>query len=199
MPEAPLETGELQEKLDEAIERAEEAGEERASPKWTLQLSLSTAIVAVIAAISSLQAGSLANEVLLHKNEAVLSQAKASDAWAYYQAKGIKGLLYQVQAESIAGRGALSQKYLKEAKRYKDEQTELKTQADEIEKKVKENNEDAEKLLHHHEQFAMSVTFFQVSIALAAIASLTRRKSLWYVGLAISAGGLVFFLRGCLN
>jgi hypothetical protein len=196
VPEESLETGELQEKLDEALERAEEAGEERASPKWTLQLSLSTALVAVVAAIASLQAGSLANRAILLKNEAVLAQAKASDQWAYYQAKGIKGIIYQVQADSLAGASARAQKYRAEAKRYKDEQAELKVQGDEIEAKVKENNEEAEHLLHRHHRFALSVTFFQVSIALAAIASLTRRKGLWYVGLVIATVGLLFFLRG---
>jgi hypothetical protein len=42
----------------------------------------------------------------------------------------------------------------------------------------------------------LAVTLFQVSIALAAIASLTRRKGMWYLGLAIAAVGIVFFLRG---
>ena len=199
MPESPLETGELQEKLNEALERAEEAGEERASPPWTLQLSLSTALIAVVAAIASLQAGSLANEVILLKNEAVLNQAKASDEWSYYQAKGIKGLLYQVQAESAAGRSALTRKYQAEAKRYKDEQSDIKAKADEIAAKVKESNEAAEGFLHHHHQFALAVTLFQVSIALAAIASLTRRKGMWFTGLAIAAVGFVFFIRGWLS
>src|SRR5258708_6419209 len=193
MPEDSLETGEIQERLDEALERAEEAGEERASPKWTLHLSLSTAIVAVLAAIASLQAGSLANHAILLKNEAVLAQAKASDQWAYYQAKGIKGIIYQVQAESVGNRTS-AQNFRAEAKRYKEEQEELKLKADETEKSVKENNEEAEHLLHRHHQFALAVTFFQVSIALAPIASLTHRKGLWYVGLLIAAGGLAFFI-----
>jgi uncharacterized protein DUF4337 len=187
MPEESLETGELQEKLEQALERAEEAGEERAFPKWTLQLSLSTALVAVMAAIASLQAGSLANHALIIKNEAVLAQAKASDQWAYYQAKGIKAIIYQVQGKNLA-----------EANRYKEEQAEIKKEADEIEAKVKENNELAEHFLHRHHQFALSVTFFQVAIALAAIASLTRRKGMWYLGLAIAAAGLMFFFRGWL-
>jgi hypothetical protein len=185
MPEESLETAELQEKLNEALERAEEAGEERASPKWTLQLSLSTAIVAVLAAIASLQAGSLANQAILIKNEAVLNQAKASDQWAYYQTKGIKAIIYEVSGKNQV-----------EAKRYKDEQAEIKTKADEIEAKVTESNAEAEHLLHHHHQFALAVTLFQVSIALAAIASLTRRKGMWYVGLALAAIGILFFLRG---
>ena len=193
-----FETGEMQEKLEQALKHAEEAGEERASPKWLLQLALATALIAVLAAIASLQAGSLANHALLVKNEAVLSQAKALDQWAYFQAKGIKGIVYQVQAESLVGRSPLAKRYADEAKRYKAEQTELKAQADELEKKVQESNEQAERDLHREHQFALSVTLFQVSIALAAIASITRRKAMWYVGLCIAAGGLLFFCRGWL-
>ena len=139
-----------------------------------------------MAAIASLQAGSLANEAMLIKNEAVLNQAKASDQWAYYQAKGIKAIIYEAQGKNLS-----------EAKRYKDEQAEIKAKAEEIESlKVKESNERSEHFLHRHHQFALAVTLFQVSIALAAIASLTRRKKMWYLGLALAAGGILFFVRG---
>lgn len=199
MPEESLKTNELQERLDEALERAEEAGEERASPAWTYKLSLATAIIAVLAAIASLQAGSLINQALLEKNQAVLLQAKASDQWSYYQAKGIKGIIFQTQSEILAGHnGALSNRFQEESARYKKEQADIKTAGDEIEKDVQEKNENAEHFLHHHHQFALSVTFFQVAIALSAIAALTRRKTLWFVGLAIAVIGLFFFLRGTL-
>ncbi len=194
MPEDPLETQDIQEKLEQALERAEAAGEERSSPRWTFHLALSTALVAVLAAIASLQAGALANRALLAKNEAVLAQAKASDQWAYYQAKGIKSLMYELQSEMTDAYRAAHDAH--EAKRYKAEQVELKAQAEEIEKRVKEANGEADHLLHHHHQFALAVTLFQVSIALAAIASLTRRKPLWYLGLILAAGGLVFLFRG---
>lgn len=199
MPEDPLETTELQEKLDEALERAEEAAEERASPAWTFHLSLSTAMIAVLAAIASLQAGSLINQALLEKNQAVLLQAKASDQWAYYQAKGIKGVVYQTQADSLAvSHAALARQFQDASARYKTEQAEIKTQAEELEKNVQEKNEAAEHFLHHHHQFALAVTLFQVAIALSAIAALTRRKPLWFVGLGIAVIGAVFFLRGFL-
>ena len=53
MPEESVETSELQEKLNEALERAEEAGEERVLPRWTFQLSLSTAVIAVLITVLS--------------------------------------------------------------------------------------------------------------------------------------------------
>src|SRR5690348_5857313 len=75
-------------KLNE--ETHEKAKERRAHTPWLQWLALSTALFAVLAAIASLKSGQLANESLLRMNEATLKQAQASDAWSYYQAKGIK-------------------------------------------------------------------------------------------------------------
>jgi hypothetical protein len=199
MADEPLETRELQEKLDEAIEKAEEAGEERVAPKWTFLLALSTAIVAVLAAIASLHAGNLSGEALLSKNEAVLAQAKASDQWAYYQAKGIKGVIYQTQAEALGGRSsAIAAKFRSEAKRYKDEQADIKEKADELDREVAAHNKEAEDFGHREHFFSLAVTFYQVGIALSAIAAISKRKPLWYLSLLISGGGLIIFARGFL-
>lgn len=92
MSEELIETKELQEKLGEAIEHAEK----HPSLRWIMYLSFSTAVMAVVAAVASLEAGSLSNEAILFKNEAVLNQAKASDNWSYFQAKGIKKEIYSV-------------------------------------------------------------------------------------------------------
>jgi len=51
--------------------------------KWVVWVALSTAIVAVLAAITGLLAGS-------HADDAMLAQMHSSDQWAFYQAKGIK-------------------------------------------------------------------------------------------------------------
>jgi hypothetical protein len=40
------------------------------------------------------------------------------------------------------------------------------------------------------------VTFFQVAIALAAIAVLTKKRVLWLGGLVLGLGGAVAFIRG---
>src|SRR5713226_3747516 len=98
MPEDELETSELKEKLEESIERVE-AGEARA--RWIVYLSFSTALIAVLAAIAALESGTYSNEALLLKNEALLAQTKASDQWAYYQAKSVKGTIYAAQAAEL--------------------------------------------------------------------------------------------------
>src|SRR5260370_31456181 len=100
MTEEDLETAELKERIEEGVEKALEEG--GGGPRWTLYLSLSTAIIAVFAAIASLESGANSNDAILEKNEAVLSEARASDQWAYYQAKGMKSSLAKTEAD-LAG------------------------------------------------------------------------------------------------
>src|SRR6516165_9337771 len=96
MPEDELETSEFKEKLEEATERAVEESEHRT--RWIVYLSFSTALIAVLAAIAALESGTYSNQALILKNEALLAQAKASDQWAYYQAKSVKSTIYSSQA-----------------------------------------------------------------------------------------------------
>jgi hypothetical protein len=48
-------------------------------------------------------------------------------------------------------------------------------------------------LMHLHHRFAEGVAFFQVAIALGAVAALTRKHLVWLGSLAVGAIGLVFF------
>jgi hypothetical protein len=200
MPEESLETGELKESLDQGVERAHGErghGEGGDGTRWTGYLSLQTAVIAVFAAVASLESGGNSNDAILAKNEAILFESQASDQWAYYQAKGVKESLAANQALLVgATNTALAAKFDTEAARYKAEQGEIQAKARELEAKVKEANEHAENLLEHHHRFAIAVTLFQIAIALSAIAALTKRKALWSVGLAASVAGLVLFLRG---
>src|SRR5438128_12257300 len=63
---------------EEIHHSAEHSGED-----WISWVALSTAILAVLAAIAGLLSGK-------HANEAMMSQIEASDQWGYYQAKSIK-------------------------------------------------------------------------------------------------------------
>jgi len=202
MPEESLETSELKESLDQGVERAHGGGGhgeggEGGGGRWTGYLSLQTAVIAVFAAVASLESGGNSNDAILAKNEAILFESQASDQWAYYQAKGVKESLAANQALLVgATNTSLAAKFDTEAARYRAEQGEIQAKARELEAKVKESNERAESLLEHHHRFAIAVTLFQIAIALSAIAALTKRKMLWSVGLAASVAAVVFFLRG---
>src|SRR4051812_1801928 len=83
--EVPLES------LHEHIHHSAEHGGER----WISWVALSTAILAVLAAIAGLLSGQ-------HANEAMANQIEASDQWAYYQAKGIKAAVLDAKM-SLSG------------------------------------------------------------------------------------------------
>jgi hypothetical protein len=201
MTEENLETQELKTQLEETRERAEHAEHaEHGSGggdkmRWTLHLSLSTAIIAVFAAIASLQSGASESAALLSKNESILAQAKASDQWAYYQAKSIKMSLYEVQLET-ATRDETIAKFRAKRDNYDHERAEVEHQAQTLEKDSAEKGKASEEHFHRHHRFALAVTIFQVSIALAAIAALARRRPLWLASMAVGAGGLFYFPKG---
>jgi len=198
MPEEGLETPELKEQIEQGVERALEE-HERETPRWTKYLSLSTAIIAVFAAVASLESGANANDAILEKNEAVLNQSKTSDQWAYYQAKSVKAAIAAGQAELAGEAKPEAVARLREsAERYKKDQEEIERKARELEEKVKESGERAEKFLERHHRFALSVTLFQIAIAMCAIAALTRQKALWLAGLLASGVGIALFMRGFL-
>jgi len=190
--EEAIETQELKEKLEEAQEHAHGHG---ASSPWVTYLSLSTAIVAVLAAIAALESGSYANDAIVEKNDAILHQSKADDAWAHYQAKGVEAVVYATQAEQ-ATRPDLAAHWKSEGDREKSERAEIRADADKEEQAVAEMDAKSDHSLHVHHTFAQSVTIFQVAIALSAIAALTRRKPMWWVSLAMGAIGAGLFVFG---
>lgn len=153
--------------------------------KWISQVALSSALIAVFAAISALLAGH-------HSNEAMIEQIKASDQWAYYQAKGVKSSLLNAKTEILGELG----KTPKEADLHKAE--EYKKQQEDIGKDAKEKQEASEHHLQIHEVYAKSVTFSQIAIAIAAISVLMRRRRFWYLSLVFGACGVGFFIRALL-
>src|SRR5450432_2080064 len=157
MPEEGLETQDLK----ESLEKAAEALEESRSPSWTIALSLTTAMLAVLAAIASLLSGANSNEAILAKNEAVLNQARASDQWTYYQAKSVKANLAELRADTRAQLDATAAERLRgDADRYRHEGADIEKVAHELEEKVEASNRLSERLLEHHHRFAISVTLF---------------------------------------
>src|SRR5262245_46052030 len=131
MPEGPeIETGELQEKIQEEIEHGEHEG-----GALLRRIALSTALFAALAAIAALRAGATVNEALVLKTEATRLQAEASDQWAYYQAKGIKAATAEASRTSWLAIGKEPPgDYAEKQKRYGEEQKDIQDKAREKEK-----------------------------------------------------------------
>src|SRR5512135_2922177 len=61
---------------------------------WLNYLALTTVIFAVCATLSTLKGGG-------YGSRAVMSQSQASDQWAFFQSKSIKGYVYDLQKEKF--------------------------------------------------------------------------------------------------
>lgn len=174
----PMEEAEVPlEHLHEHVHHHAEHGGEA----WISQVALSTAILAVLAAITGLLSGK-------HANEAMMAQIEASNQWNYYQAKSIKASVLEAK---VTVTEATTEKDKEKAAQYQEEQVEIKREAEQKQNEAKSN-------FHKHETFARGVTMFQIAIAVAAISALTRRRRFWIVSLVFGAGGLVFLILGWL-
>lgn len=63
----------------------------------------------------------------------------------------------------------------------------------ERERQRDEKSREADRLIHRHHGFASAVALMQVSIALGAVAALTRTRSVWLGSLAVGATGIALF------
>src|SRR5512135_1298781 len=89
MPEEiEVPTEHLHEKMEEELE------ESRHERGWISRVAVSSAILAVAAALTALLASH-------HSDEAILEQMRATDQWSYYQAKGIKLAILQGNLEQL--------------------------------------------------------------------------------------------------
>jgi hypothetical protein len=152
---------------------------------FNMTVALSSAILAVLAAVAALMAGHAANE-------AMLLQLQGSDQWAYYQSKGIKSAVLESKMDVLEA--------LKKPGNPEDAQkkAKYKEEMDKIAEKAKELSDESGAEMSKHVILARAVTFFQISIALSAMAILAKKKVLWFTSLGLGAVGLVFFIGGIL-
>ncbi|HEY6006097.1 MAG TPA: DUF4337 family protein [Anaeromyxobacter sp.] len=185
MPESPeVETEKLHEAIHEELEK--EGG------TLLRRIALTTALLAALAAIAALRAGATVNEALALKTEATRLQAEASDQWAYYQAKGVKAAVQDAIRASFSAAGKPAPADTEEkVRRYAEEQKEIAEKAKEKEKERDAREREAERLMHHHHRHAAAVAFFQVAIALGAVAALTKLRLVWLGSLLVGAAGIV--------
>src|ERR687891_2904427 len=85
---------------------------EHSGETWISWVALSTAILAVLAAIAGLLSGQ-------HVNEAMMNQIEASDQWNYYQAKSIKASVLDAKMSLTA---EATEKDKEKASQYLEEQ-----------------------------------------------------------------------------
>jgi hypothetical protein len=179
---------------DHAVEHA---GGHSAGPSAS-RIAVMTAILASLGAIGSYQSGANENLALFYKNEAAIRKTEASDQWSYYQAKGEKQNLAELGAALSDPSSAAHAKFVADEKRYGDEKEPIRAKAESLENEAKKDNDTSEALQHQHHRWAQATTLIQISIALAAITLLTKKKWLQTVTAGVALIGLGFFVAAWL-
>lgn len=168
---------------DHELEHATQGGH---GNSMTNQIAMFTAIIATVGAIFGYLGGATQANAGLFKNNAAIKKTEASDQWNYYQAKSSKQNLSELALELAPT--AKKEFYQSEIQRYKSEKADIKKEAERLEAESKAWDEKSDHELHLHHRWAQATTALQVSIALAAIALLTRKK--WLEIAMFAMGGL---------
>ena len=176
---------------DHELEHAQQhaAGEGDHGSSLINQIAMFTAVIATVGAMFSYMGGLTQANAMLFKNNAQIRTTEASDQWNFYQSKSSKQNLSEL-ALVIVGEDK-KEFYKKEVDRYKGEKAEIMLGAKKLEAEAKEWDEKSEAQMHVHHRWAQATTAIQVSIALAAIALLTKKKWLEWGMFGVGALGMI--------
>jgi hypothetical protein len=181
----------------EWVERAAEEEHHGHEPSAMMVRAITAAVLAVLAALGSLLSGHAANQ-------AILAQTKASDQWAYFQAKSTKAHVYEVGGEVIKalseaqGTAALNRiepalnHFQHETQRYDSEKEQIRKDAESLEAESRHE-------FHIHHRFALGVAAFQIGIVLASVSILVRYRILYISSLVAGGIGGALLLIGVLS
>jgi|SRR5579859_607907 len=171
----------MSEELNELKEHAEHAKEDPS----LAPISVTMAVLAVLVAVVTL----LGHRA--HTEEVVL-QAKATDQWAFYQAKNVRRHIDEFYTDmtsvqptiDAATQSKLRDKYSQEAARYKDDMKQIEEKAREMEAEVATERNRADR-------FDLAEVFLEVGLVITSITLLSGRRIFWFLGIVLGVVGIV--------
>jgi hypothetical protein len=178
--------------MPEEIQELHEHAEHGAHDSSLAPVTLTMAILAVLVAAVSL---------LGHRahTEELLLQTRASDQWAYYQAKDIRRHTYELfvdetsvfavqNSEQVA---KVKEKYAKQAERYSQEIKDIEAEAHTFEDEVKVQQRRADR-------FDLGEVLLEAGLVICSITLLTRKRLFWLLGLTLGVLGVALGAAGLL-
>ncbi len=153
------------------------------------RLAVATAVIATVGALFAYMGGLTQANAGLHKNDAAIAKTEAANHWAYYQAKNNRQNIAEIAVDLAPE--ARKDYYRGEAARYKGEKGDIQKKAEQLEKDSKAWDTRSDEQLHQHHRWAQATTALQISIALAAIALLTKSRRLQWLVYGLSGFGVI--------
>jgi Domain of unknown function (DUF4337) len=178
--------------MADEIQELHEHAEEGSHHPSLAPVTLTMAILAVLVAAVSLLGHRAHTEELLH-------QTKATDQWAYYQAKDIRlraAELFLDETSVFAMQNSdaiekLKQKYAKEVEAYRADKEKIEAEARKAEEDVKWEQRRADR-------FDLGEVMLEAALVICSITLLTRKRAFWVFGTMLGLAGLAIGAAGLL-
>jgi hypothetical protein len=161
---------------DELNENAEHARE-----PFDKMVAVTMAIIAALLAIVSVTGH-------IFSTEELLAQQRASDQWAFYQAKDIRRYNAEIAVDVLKmlkteGAEERMKHYADNAEKYDKDRAEIQAQAKEFE---------AERDLKGHKALRLEIgeVFLEIGIVFASLAILSKRRLVWLVSIVSALTGV---------
>ena len=163
-------------------------------------VALAAAIVAVLAALGTLFSHHRSIGMLSAKNQAILTQSRATETYNLYEAKQIRYNIYQALLSSNLVRDAANRTRL-ETIAVKERTTShaVLERAKALEAAATLDEQRSESILSSYETLLFATTLFEVSIVIISIAALSGARIFLPLAGGISIIGLVLFFAGLLR
>jgi hypothetical protein len=167
------------------LQELQEHAEHAAHNPSMAPVSLTMAILAVLVAVASL----LGHRA--HTEEVVL-QTKATDQWAYYQAKNIRRHTDEIFADFASVMATtdpkklaqLREKYQAEANTFRDQQKDIDAEARKLEQETTHERARADR-------YDLAEVFLEIGLVVTSITLLSGRRIFWQLGIVVAIIGLV--------
>ena len=174
--------------------------EEIKGKKFTRRVALTTAIYAVVLAITSLGGNNAMKEMLL-------AAQQSSDQWAFYQAKVIREHLYRSQKMrleiDLIERSERMKPEVKEKleallKKLRDEEARYGAEKKEIEREAKKLEHERDVNRNKDPYFDYAEVLLQIAIVMASVSILSASRAVFVFSLVSAFLGAIFCLNGFL-
>jgi len=187
-----LRGGDPEDGMSDELQELHEHAEHAKHDPGMAPVSLTMAVLAVMVAVVSL---------LGHRahTEEVVTQARASDQWAYYQAKNIRehdDALFAEFSAAVTSKDAgmmdkFREKSGQEAERYKQEKADIQDKAKELEREVGMEE-------HRADRYDLAEVFLEIALVITSITLLSGRRIFWHLGMILGALGAAVAITGAL-
>lgn len=148
------------------------------------RIGLTMAVVAVLLAVSTM---------LGHRThtESVLMQTRATDQWAFYQAKNIRAHMYEADAQMAAALGAkgAAEDFKLRGEKQRGDAEHIRGEAEKLEAETQAT----ERKAGHYD---LSEIFFEIGIVLCSISLLSGSGLFWRLSFISTGVGILIAARG---